>query len=93
MSPHRIWLLTGAKQGDNAQAERLAETADLAFERRRLVLKPGYDLAKPRIEASLHHVDLARSDALKPPWPDLVLTIGRRMAMVALPSVAQLCPS
>ena len=84
MSSPRIWLLTGAKQGDNAQAERLAEAAGLPCERRRIVLKPGFDLAKPRIEASLHHVDLAASDALAPPWPDLVLTIGRRMAMVAL---------
>ena len=84
MSPPRIWLLTGAKQGDNAQAELLIEAAGLPFERRRIVLKSGYDLAKPRVRASLHHVDLSRSDALTPPWPDLVLTIGRRMAMVAL---------
>lgn len=84
MSSPRIWLLTGAKQGDNAQAERLAEVSGLPFERRRIVLRSGYDLAKPRIRASLHHVDLSASDALAPPWPDLVLTIGRRMAMVAL---------
>jgi mitochondrial fission protein ELM1 len=84
MSSSRIWLLTGTKQGDNAQALRLAEATGLPFERRRIVLQAGYDLAKPRIEASLHHVDLAASDALAPPWPDLVLTIGRRMAMVAL---------
>jgi len=84
MSPPRIWLLTGAKQGDNAQAERLIEAAGLPFERRRIVLKSAYDLAKPRVRASLHHVDLSASDALTPPWPDLILTIGRRMAMVAL---------
>jgi mitochondrial fission protein ELM1 len=30
------------------------------------------------------HLDLARSDLLEPPWPDLVLTIGRRPSMVAL---------
>ena len=30
------------------------------------------------------YVDLAASDKLDPPWPDLVLTIGRRMAMAAL---------
>jgi len=82
-SPH-IWLLTGAKQGDNAQALRLADATGLPYERRRIVLKPGFDIAKPRVEASLHHVDLAASDKLEPPWPDLVLTIGRRMAMVAL---------
>lgn len=84
MSQPRIWLLTGAKHGDNAQAERLIEASGLAFERRRIVLKSGFDLAKPRIKASLHHVDLEKSDALAPPWPDLVLTIGRRLAMVAL---------
>jgi mitochondrial fission protein ELM1 len=84
MSSPRIWLLTGAKAGDNAQAQRLAEATGLSYERRRIVLKPGFDLAKPRVEASLHHVDLEASDKLEPPWPDLVLTIGRRMAMVAL---------
>ena len=84
MSHPRIWLLTGAKHGDNAQAERLMEATGLAFERRNIVLRPGFDLAKPRIEASLHHIDLEKSDPLTPPWPDLVLTIGRRLAMVAL---------
>lgn len=84
MSQPRIWLLTGAKHGDNAQAERLMQATGLAFERRNIILKPGFDLAKPRIEASLHHVDLEKSDPLTPPWPDLVLTIGRRLAMVAL---------
>lgn len=84
MSQPRIWLLTGAKHGDNAQAERLMAATGLAFERRSIVLKSGFDMAKPRIEASLHHVDLEKSDPLTPPWPDLVLTIGRRLAMVAL---------
>src|SRR5215470_299754 len=84
MPSPRIWLLTGAKQGDNAQALRLIDATGLAYERRRIVLKPGFDTAKPRVEASLHHVDLAASDKLDPPWPDLVLTIGRRMAMAAL---------
>lgn len=74
----------GAKQGDNAQALRLADAAGLPYERRRILLKPGFDIAKPRVEASLHHVDLGASDKLEPPWPDLILTIGRRMAMVAL---------
>jgi mitochondrial fission protein ELM1 len=84
MPAPRIWLLTGAKQGDNAQALRLADSTGLPYERRRIVLKAGFDTAKPRVEASLHHIDLAASDKLEPPWPDLVLTIGRRMAMVAL---------
>jgi uncharacterized protein len=84
MALPRIWLLTGAKHGDNAQAQRLADAMGFPFERRRIVLKPGYDRTKQRIEASLHHVDLTASDALTPPWPDLILTIGRHLAMVAL---------
>jgi mitochondrial fission protein ELM1 len=32
----------------------------------------------------LHHVDWRRSDAVEPPWPDLVIAVGRRMSMVAL---------
>jgi mitochondrial fission protein ELM1 len=63
---------------------RLADATGLIYESRRIVLKPGFDIAKPRVEASLHHVDLAASDKIEPPWPDLVLAIGRRMAMVAL---------
>jgi mitochondrial fission protein ELM1 len=41
-------------------------------------------VGKPRVLPSLHHIDRARSDALEPPWPDLVITIGRRPSMVAL---------
>ena len=33
---------------------------------------------------TLDHVDQARSAPLEPPWPDLVLTIGRRPSMAAL---------
>lgn len=39
---------------------------------------------KPRVRPSLEHLDRERSAALEPPWPDLVLTIGRRPSMAAL---------
>ncbi len=32
----------------------------------------------------MHHLDRDRSAELAPPWPDLVLTVGRRPAMAAL---------
>ena len=38
---------------------------------------------KPWVRPSLHHIDLARSDALEPPWPDLIITVGRRPSMAA----------
>jgi mitochondrial fission protein ELM1 len=39
---------------------------------------------KPRFRASLYHVDPEKSDPLQPPWPDLILTVGRRPSMAAL---------
>jgi len=80
----RVWLLLSDKLGDNAQARVLAAATGLPFEERRLVVRPEWVWGKPRFEATLDHLDLARSDPLAPPWPDLVVTIGRRCAMAAL---------
>lgn len=83
-SAPRVWLLLADKLGDNAQALVLAEATGLPFEVRRLVMKPEWVWGKPPFAASLDHLDLERSDRLEPPWPDLVITIGRRCAMAAL---------
>jgi hypothetical protein len=80
----RIWLVIGDKPGDNAQVEIIAEALGLPFEVRRVLPKAQYVLGKPPFKASLYHLDLHRSDKLEPPWPDLILTIGRRPAMAAL---------
>ena len=82
--PPRVWLVLGDKQGDNSQAEALAAALPWSCERRRIALQPQWVLGKPKVEPSLHHLDLERSDPLEPPWPDLILTIGRRPCMVAL---------
>jgi mitochondrial fission protein ELM1 len=79
-----IWVLTGAKTGDNAQVLRAAGAMDLPFTQKRIVLKPGFETAKPTVEASLSIVDLEASDPLAAPWPDLVITIGRRLSLAAL---------
>jgi len=80
----RIWLVIGDKPGDNAQIEIIAEALGLPYETRRVLPKPEYVLGKPRFKASLYHLDLQRSDRLEPPWPDIILTIGRRPSMAAL---------
>ena len=84
MPSSRFWVLQGSKPGDNAQALRLASASGEPFATRRIVVKPAFEQAKPRIQASLQHIDLEASEPLIPPWPDVVLSIGRRMAMVAL---------
>lgn len=84
----RIWRVLGDKRGDNAQveivADALARRRGWPSELRHLEMKPKYVLGKPRVGPMLHHLDLARSDPLQPPWPDLILTRGRRPANAAL---------
>jgi mitochondrial fission protein ELM1 len=83
-APPRIWLLLGEKAGDNAQAQVLADALGWPSEVRRLRMRPEWVLGKPRVRATLDHVDLTRSDALEPPWPDLLVTVGRRLSSAAL---------
>lgn len=80
----RIWLVIGDKPGDNAQIEIIAAALGLPFEIRRVIPKPEYVLGKPTYKISLSHLDVDKSDPLEPPWPDLILTIGRRPSMAAL---------
>jgi mitochondrial fission protein ELM1 len=80
----RIWLVIGEKLGDNSQVKIVADSLGLPYETRRLLPKQRYVLGKPRFRISLEHLDLERSDPLQPPWPDLVITVGRRHSMAAL---------
>lgn len=80
----RIWLVLGDKVGDNRQVERVAEALGEPFEVRRVRFRPRWQEGKPPFLPSLYHLDREASDALEGPWPELILTIGRRPAMVAL---------
>jgi mitochondrial fission protein ELM1 len=87
-TPPRIWRVLGDKKGDNAQVEviagALARQRGWDSESRHLEMLPKYVRGKPRVAPTLHHIDRARSDPLEPPWPDLILTRGRRPSNVAL---------
>lgn len=76
--------MIGDKPGDNSQIELVAEALDWPAETRRLRFVTRYQTGKPRFRASVSHLDQAASDPLVPPWPDLILTIGRRPSMAAL---------
>lgn len=79
-----MWLVVGDKMGDNAQAEIIADALGWPYVRKTLRFKARYETGKPRFRATLQHVDTAQSDPLAPPWPDIILTVGRRPAMAAL---------
>ena len=82
--PPKIWLVVGEKQGDNMQARVLASALGWPYEERFVAMKPQWVRGKPEVRPSLAHIDADRSDRLEPPWPDLLITIGRRLSMVAL---------
>src|SRR5437899_9903650 len=82
--PPKTWLLLGDKLGDNAQIEPIAAALGWPCERKHLRFKKRYGTYRPLFRASISHVASYGSDQLAPPWPDLILTTGRRPASVAL---------
>ncbi|MBC8187773.1 MAG: mitochondrial fission ELM1 family protein [Proteobacteria bacterium] len=82
--PPRIWLVVGEKPGDNAQILNLAEATGWDFEAKKIFVKSQWVTGKPRVRPTLDHIDLCRSDSLEAPWPDLVMTAGRRLSCVGL---------
>lgn len=81
--PPRVWVLTGPRAGDNAQVIGLAEALGWPFEEKFLSYFAVRSKRSNRlIGASLSSVK-AGSDVLMPPWPDLVLGVGRRSVSVA----------
>lgn len=83
-SAPRVWVIQSDKAGDNAQLKVIADSLPWPYVTKQIMVRSQFVLGKPTVSASLHHVDEKRSDPLTPPWPDLILTCGRRMSMVAL---------
>ena len=79
-----IWLLLADKQGDNKQVFSLADNLGYRYETRFVYPKPRFARGKPFFRPSIAHIDRERSDPLAPPWPDVIITIGRRPTMAAL---------
>lgn len=82
MRPPRIWVLLGPRTGDNNQALALAEALGLPFETRTLAYNPLQALSV-WLPGTALTLDRASRRHLRPPWPDLVIAIGRRSVPVA----------
>ena len=83
MAP-RTWVLLSDKRGDNGQVETIVDALGWAVEHKYVHMRPEFVLGKPRYRPSIDHLDLSQSDPLEAPWPDLIITVGRRPSMVAL---------
>jgi len=77
LSP-RVWVLTGNKAGDNSQVIALAEALGWPFEVKQFVYKRHEIVPNMILGATIAGIEADRSSPLEAPWPDLVLSAGRR---------------
>jgi mitochondrial fission protein ELM1 len=78
-----VWLLMGHRAGDNTQVLALGEALGWPFEVQRFVYTRHELLVNWPFSSTLAGVDRRRSARLEPPWPDLVITAGRRNEPIA----------
>lgn len=78
-----VWCLLGKKAGDNAQVRALAEELGWGREEKHIAARPWELLCHLGDAVTLAGIDRARSSALEAPWPDLVISAGRRNEPVA----------
>ena len=78
-----MWALLAERAGDNAQVRVLAEALGWPWEARQLAFNRRYKWWNLLLGASRLSLDCRCSDALGPPWPDLVIAAGRRTAPIA----------
>lgn len=79
----RIWLLLGHRRGDNNQVLALGEGLGLPFETRTMAYKW---TTRPRLKLFPEGIGHLKPDSrqwLQPPWPDLVIGVGRRTVPAA----------
>jgi mitochondrial fission protein ELM1 len=74
----RVWAVIGHKAGDNAQILALAEGLGWPFEIKRLVYRPTELLTNRLAPRTLLGIVRHRSTPLVPPWPELIISAGRR---------------
>ena len=78
-----VWCLLGRKAGDNTQVLALADELGFGYEQKLILARPWELLAHLARGITLAGIDRDNSSQLAAPWPDLVITSGRRNEPVA----------
>ena len=79
----KLWVLLGRKAGDNAQVLALAEALGWPREEKHIRARSWEILPHLLLGPTLGGIDRRTSSPLIPPWPDLVISAGRRNEPVA----------
>lgn len=78
-----VWLLMGDRAGDNSQVVGLGEALGWPLEQKHFVYTPFEKLVNLPISAHLWGVVQKRSSVLEAPWPDIVISAGRKNEPIA----------
>jgi mitochondrial fission protein ELM1 len=78
-----VWCLLGRKAGDNTQVLALAQALGWDYQEKHILARPWELLVHLAPGPTLAGIDRATSTPLAAPWPDLVITAGRRNEQVA----------
>jgi mitochondrial fission protein ELM1 len=76
--------MMGHRAGDNSQVHALGEALGWPFEIKRFAYRPTELLTNLLLGPTLAGVVKSQSSTLEPPWPDLILTAGRRNEPICL---------
>lgn len=82
-SPPRVWVLADDKAGHTTQSVGLAEALGWPYSVKPLYFRGLNRISNRLLGASRLGLDFVRSASLAAPWPDVVVSTGRRTAPVA----------
>ncbi len=78
-----IWVLSGHKAGDHNQVLALAEALEWPFIVKKMQYKSTELLTNIVLKSTLAGINKTQSSKLAQPWPDIVISAGRRNEPVA----------
>jgi mitochondrial fission protein ELM1 len=79
----KVWCLLGRKAGDNTQVRALAEELGYGYEEKHILARPWELFTHVTLQVTLTGIDQGSRSQLSAPWPDLVISAGRRNEPVA----------
>lgn len=83
VKPLEVWAITDDKPGHNVQVIGVCDALGIPYVKKKLVYKKS--AAKPNFLKlnALNTIDRNYSDIISAPWPDIIVSCGRRAAAVA----------
>ncbi|MBW2496722.1 MAG: mitochondrial fission ELM1 family protein, partial [Deltaproteobacteria bacterium] len=82
-SAPRVWLLMGNRAGDNSQVLGLGEALGWPLEEKHFVYRGFEKIVNLPFGGHLLGIDRAASSPLESPWPDVVISAGRKNEPIA----------